>query len=98
LLVHDSPREADLGARIYRSFIRFVAGLQEHFGSADLCPFQYVLTTTTPPPQELRSSDAIKLRLDAGKVSELLLRRNVGEPPTESQIQLFKDDSESGGK
>lgn len=95
-VVHDSPREADLGARIYRSFIRFVAGLQEHFGAADNCPFQYVLTTTTPPPQELRESDAIKLRLDAGKESELLLRKNVAVPPMDGQGQLFEDEMSDG--
>ncbi len=29
--VHDSPREADLGLRIYRSFLRFVVAQQHHF-------------------------------------------------------------------
>jgi len=76
-LVHDSPREADLGIRIYRSFIRFVASLQAHFGGPDKCPFQYVLTTITPPPKELQGAPFVKLRLDASKPSQLLLGRNV---------------------
>lgn len=100
-LVHDSPREADLGARIYRSFIRFVAELQTHFGSPDNCPFQYILTTTTPPPKELRSGDWVKLPLNAGTVTELLFRRNIADPPTDgqagTQTELFDTPGEDEG-
>ncbi|MHB8880000.1 MAG: hypothetical protein ACYC69_00660 [Thermodesulfovibrionales bacterium] len=77
-LLHDSPREADLGNRIYRTFIRFVASLQGHFGETDNCPFQYILTTTTAPPHELQSDRFVKLKLNAAETSELLLRRNIG--------------------
>lgn len=83
LMLHDSPREADLGIRIYRSFIRFVASLPQHFSGNDNCPFQYVLTTTTPPPEELRTPQYVKLRLDASKLDGLLLRRNIAEPRNE---------------
>lgn len=77
-LLHDSPREADLGIRIYRSFIRFIASLQEHFGETDNCPFQYILTTTTAPPRELQNERFVKLKLNAIEPSGLLLRRNIG--------------------
>ncbi len=76
-LLHDSPREADLGIGIYRSFIRFVASLQEHFGEAAGCPFQYLITTTTPPPEELQTEKYVKLQLNASSVEGLLLRRNI---------------------
>lgn len=76
-LLHDSPREADLGGRIYRSFIRIIASLQESFGGADNCPFQYVLTTTTDPPKELQTEETVKMRLDAAVTNGLLLRRNL---------------------
>ena len=76
-LLHDSPREADLGLRIYHSFIRLVAALQSHFGSAEKCPFQYILTTTTPPPSELQHNDFVRLQLNAAVLDELLLRRNI---------------------
>lgn len=76
-LLHDSPREADLGAPIYRSFIRFTASLQEHFETLDNCPFQYILTTTTPPPKELQNEKYVKLQLNATEPSGLLLKRNI---------------------
>ena len=88
LLVHDSPREADLGKRLYGNFIRLVADLQEHFGAADTCPFQYILTTTTPPPVELDKDEFVKLRLNAGNKDSLLLRRNIADNP-KPQGNLF---------
>ncbi|HSS21241.1 MAG TPA: hypothetical protein VLL54_14300 [Pyrinomonadaceae bacterium] len=87
-MLHDSPREADLGLRIYRSFIRFVASVTEQLGGNDGCPFQYILTTTTPPPEELRNAPAMKLKLNASKFGELLLRKNIAEAP-ESGPTLF---------
>jgi len=89
-LVHDSPREADLGIRIYRSFIRFAASLQAHFGGSEKCPFQYILTTTTAPPDELRSSEFLKLRLSADKPEGLLLGRNVAVSSTRDEMDLFQ--------
>lgn len=82
-LLHDSPREADLGKRLYHGFIRFVAKVQELYGMEN-CPFQYILTTTTAPPKELQSDEYIPLRLNAAKSDELLFRCNF----TDSQKQL----------
>jgi hypothetical protein len=78
-LLHDSPREADLGIRIYRSFVRFVASLQEHFGGPHECPFQYLITTTTAPPEELRTPEYVKLPLNASTVEGLLLRCSIAD-------------------
>ncbi len=78
-LLHDSPREADLGIRIYRSFIRFAASLQAHFRKPDNCPFQYLITTTTAPPEELHGPDYVKLRLNASAAEGLLLRCNIAD-------------------
>lgn len=89
-LLHDSPREADLGLRIYRSFIRLVAALQSHFGTVDACPFQYIMTTTTPPPQELQG-EQMKLRLNAAVEGELLLRRNVAVADQDTKYDIFGD-------
>ncbi|MDR3556950.1 MAG: hypothetical protein P4L55_19520 [Syntrophobacteraceae bacterium] len=86
-LLHDSPREADLGIGIYKSFIRFVASIQEHFGGAQSCPFQYLITTTTAPPTELRNDKYLKLLLNASTPEGLLLGRNIGaEIPQQRSI------------
>jgi len=85
-LLHDSPREADLGKRLYSSFIRFVANIQELYGPEN-CPFQYILTTTTAPPKELQSGQNVKLRLNAAKIDELLFRSDF--EPVQKQQSLF---------
>lgn len=95
-LVHDSPREADLGIRIYRGFIRLAASLQTHFGEAAKCPFQYILTTTTAPPEELRTPEFLKLRLKATKAEELLLKRNVAVSARRDEVDLFRGEEGHG--
>ena len=76
-LLHDSPREADLSRSIYNGFLRYAAAIQEHFGKIEECPFQYIITTTTPPPKELRGKKYVKLQLNASKEDEMLLKTNI---------------------
>ena len=47
-LVHDSPREADLGASIYNRIFDFGHRLEN---STPAPLFQYIITTTTEPPK-----------------------------------------------
>jgi hypothetical protein len=49
LLVHDSPREADLNELIYRNLFRYVLSLEARFPDREPA-FQYIVTTTSPPP------------------------------------------------
>jgi len=96
ILVHDSPREADLGIRIYRSFIRLAASLQNHFGAPENCPFQYIITTTTAPPEELRGPGYVKLPLSASAPSGLLLGRNVANTTrTHPAGQIFAEEGQA---
>jgi len=56
--------------------------LQQHFGTADDCPFQYILTTTTAPPSELSNDDYVKLPLDASKPEGLLYKCDLSTAAT----------------
>ena len=70
LLIHDSPREADLGESLFHQIFRLAADLEE------LCeqpPFQYIISTTSAPPADLE--EHVVLRLSSSKVSDRLLRR-----------------------
>lgn len=62
LLIHDSPREADLDARIYSNLFDFALELE---GKASPPPFQYIVTTTTGPSQGAKDTDAIVLELSS---------------------------------
>jgi hypothetical protein len=59
-LIHDSPREADLGLSIYGRLFDIVQEL-ESVGGRPL--FQYIVTTTTPPPAEFRGFPYLQLKL-----------------------------------
>jgi hypothetical protein len=73
-LVHDSPREADLGLSAYHRLFRFVRSL-EQIGDQPL--FQYIVTTTTRPPDELRAAPWLRLTLKGAPAEERLLRRDL---------------------
>lgn len=62
LLIHDSPREADLDAEIYSNLFDFVLSLE---GKASPPPFQYIITTTTAPSQQARAHEAMRLQLSS---------------------------------
>lgn len=70
LLMHDSPREADLDPTIYAGLFE-MAKKMEGFGPAPL--FQYIITTTTEPPQEFRSEPWLRLQLKGAPPEERLL-------------------------
>lgn len=73
-LVHDSPREADLGLSLYHKLFRFMARL-EALGEAP--PFQYIITTTTEPPDELRVAPFLAATLSGDDDNNRLFRRSL---------------------
>jgi len=77
--VHDCPREADMSTGLYENFLSLIDALQMGQYSDGAAPFQYIVTTTTPPPTELQG-DAVCLTLDPSSDAGLLFcRRFIGE-------------------
>lgn len=70
LLIHDSPREADLGQTIYDEHFRLLRALEEDLAGAT---FQYVITTTTKPPQDINKVPWLREVLRGAPASERLL-------------------------
>lgn len=73
-LVHDSPREADLDPAIYANYFNFPAAL-EQFGPSPL--FQYIITTTSPPPQGILDSDRLAFKVHGAPAADRLLRMDL---------------------
>jgi hypothetical protein len=68
-LVHDSPREADLGLGIYHRLLQWLRDL-ERVGPQPL--FQYIITTTTAPPKELQCAPWLVATLHASPAKHRL--------------------------
>jgi hypothetical protein len=69
-LVHDSPREADLGASIYNRIFSFGHKLEV---STATPLFQYIITTTTDPPEQFRRDPSLRLTIRGAPAAERLL-------------------------
>ena len=74
LLIHDSPREADLGEALYHGVFHAVAELERRLNKK-AAPFQYIITTTSAPPEDLE--DHVVLRLGSNDASERLLGQDL---------------------
>jgi len=74
LIIHDSPRGGDLEAHLYAQLFLLATELEKAFPSP---PFQYILATTTHPPEELLKEPYLRLMLDARETEKLLLKRRL---------------------
>lgn len=70
-LIHDSPREADLGMSLYSRIFALSRKLE---GATDTPLFQYIITTTTQPPAEFKQEPWLRLTLHGSPAEERLLR------------------------
>ncbi|MGM0561146.1 MAG: hypothetical protein ACQETX_08790 [Pseudomonadota bacterium] len=68
--IHDSPREADLGTSIYHELFQLVRDLE---AETEQPLFQYIVTTTTMPPDELTSEPWLCQTLHGTPSTERLL-------------------------
>ena len=71
--VHDSPREADLGLSVYRRLFELVHSLEEMTAPPI---FQYIVTTTTRPPDNLCKAPWLVETL-GGASQERLMKRDL---------------------
>jgi hypothetical protein len=74
LLIHDGPREADMSTEIYQKFFLFAQAMEEAFGKGGTPSFQYIITTTEPPPEDLRKKPWLLEILDASEPGKRLFK------------------------
>lgn len=74
LLIHDSPRTSDLGLSIYHELFHLMREL-ENVGSAP--KFQYIVTTTSRPPDDLAGDVRVRLKLNGSPAEARLLGRDL---------------------
>ena len=73
-LIHDSPREADLGTTPYYQLLRLPLVLEV---VGETPQFQYIVTTTTRPPDDLLKDPWLRLMLRGAPAQERLLQRDL---------------------
>lgn len=73
-LVHDSPREADLGLSVYHRLFYLVRNLEQ---GKDQSLFQYIVTTTTRPPDAVLAMPWLRDKLGGSPAEARLLRRDL---------------------
>lgn len=78
-LIHDSPREADLQRSHYNAMFAILPVIQALFSDRDCVPFQYIITTTTPPPECITSEFLPIPVLDARDTDRIFLRCRLEE-------------------
>lgn len=76
-VVHDCPREADMSDVLYREFFLAAAEAAQQLGTNGAVPFQFIVTTTSPPPDELRNDAYVVLKLQPGAEESLLFKKRL---------------------
>jgi hypothetical protein len=76
-LMHDGPREADMDAWMYRRFFTFMRKLEEAYPADQEPAFQYIITTTEAPPDDMQGDRWLLPPLSARTQNERLLRTDL---------------------
>ena len=66
-----------MSERLYREFLLVAAEAAEQLGNDGAVPFQFIVTTTSPPPEELMVEPHVILELAPGADEALLFRRQL---------------------
>lgn len=74
-LIHDGPREADMAPDVYERLFLFAYELEKCFKGEP--SFQYILTTTTQPPEKFVGAPWLRLQIAGMPAEERLLRRDL---------------------
>lgn len=92
LLIHDSPREADLNVRLYERMLETAYSLMtDDQGNT---PYQYIVTTTTQPSEVLREANVTKDTLSSGSGSLFGMQLEIGDSGAD-QKTLFDSTEEA---
>lgn len=73
-LLHDSPREADLGRSIYNRLFGLIEQLE---AVGDVPLFQYVVTTTTDPPEAFQQKPWVCLNILGSPAGNRLMKADL---------------------
>jgi hypothetical protein len=77
-LIHDGPREADMDAWMYRRFFSFIQKLEDAYPAGEEPAFQYIITTTEAPPEEMQGAPwLLQPPLSTRTKDERLLRSDL---------------------
>jgi len=77
-LIHDGPREADMARLIYERFFLYARKLEQSFDDSETANFQYIITTTTPPPKDMqREGEWLRMTLNTTQTNERFLREDL---------------------
>ena len=95
LLVHDSPREADLNLRIYQRLLNVADEYMRESGEHGEIPYQYIVTTTTLPSKGLQKKSITKLELSGGEGSlfKMQLESGKSQAQTPTLFDTPEDDT-----
>jgi hypothetical protein len=74
-LIHDGPREADMAIGVYERLFLYARRLEECFSGE--AGFQYILTTTTQPPEQFLHDPWLRLEMAGVPAEERLFRMNL---------------------
>ena len=82
-LIHDCPREADMGPHLYHAFLELVREVELAVERNGVASFQYLVTTTSAPPDALQREPYLRLTLRPDSEEDLLFRKQLREKTRE---------------